>query len=353
MPRTLLLTAGCLLFLGAVQAQVNGGRSAFAFLDLPVSARLTALGGQLVSVADDDIALAQANPALAGAAGHQQLSFNHTFHPAGTGSGMFAYGHHSERLGTTFHGGVRYFRYGEIPRTDLYANDLGKFSPTDLALNVGASRRWKERLSYGVNLRFVQSTLDAWSATALSTDAGIAYENPERRFTVGMALQNIGGPLRSYTDTERASLPFHAVVGISHRLKYLPFRLSVTAHTLERWNVRYDDPALRPVSLFQESEEGSPLSRGVDNVFRHLTFSGEFLLGKRENFRIRLAYDHRLRRELLVPGYGGLAGFSGGLGFKVYRFRLDYGFGVYHLAGTSHQLSISTSLKEFFSGVGG
>jgi hypothetical protein len=117
--------------------------------------------------------------------------------------------------------------------------------------------------------------------------------------------------------------------------------------------VRYDDPALQTNNPFpgQEPEKENTLAQSVDNIFRHLTFNGEFLLGKTESFRIRLGYDHRLRRELLVPGNGGLAGFNGGLGMRIYRFRLDYGFGIYHLAGATHHLSIGTNLKSFFPGI--
>ena len=344
----LLISSGTLL------AQVTGGRQAFAFLDLPASARLTGLGGYLISARDQDITLGAVNPALLNAAMHQQLSFNHSFHIGGTGQDYMAYGYHIQPLNLTLQAGFRRMNYGDIEWRDEFNQNLGTFSPRELAAHIGAGWQWQDRLSLGANLRFVQATYESYQSTALAGDLGVFYENPDARVGIGLVLQNIGGQLSRFSDTgERENLPFNPAIGLSKRLKYLPLRLSVTAHTLHRWNIRYDDPDLRTQILFpgQEAEKENTFGQGVDNAFRHLTFSGEFLFGKTESFRVRLAYDHRLRREMLVPNYGGLAGFSGGFGFRVYRFQLDYGFAVYHQAGASHHLSISTNLKEFFPSI--
>ncbi len=344
----------CLISVSKLEAQVNGGRQAFAFLELPVSARLTGLGGMLISARDRDVNLGVGNPALLTQEMHGQLSFNHAFHVGGTGNGYFGYGHHLTRTKLTLHGGFRYMQYGDIPWRDEFNQDLGTFSPRELAAHIGAGWQWQERISLGMNLRFIQAQYETYRSTALATDLGMFYENPESKLGIGVVLQNIGGQLSQFSSTgDKEKLPFNSAIGISKRLKYLPLRLSVTAHTLHRWNIRYDDPDLRTQILFpgQQAEKENTFAQGVDNAFRHLIFSGEFLFGKTESFRIRVAYDHRLRREMLVPNYGGLAGFSGGFGFRIYRFQLDYGFGVMHQAGSSHHLSISTNLKEFFPSI--
>ena len=47
-----------------LQAQIGGaGSSVFHFLNLPASSRLNALGGETVSLADNDISMAFINPA--------------------------------------------------------------------------------------------------------------------------------------------------------------------------------------------------------------------------------------------------------------------------------------------------
>jgi hypothetical protein len=60
-----------------------GGEHVYSFLNLSPSARITGLGGQLISVRDGDVSLAYGNPALLNPEMHQAISFNHNFHLAG------------------------------------------------------------------------------------------------------------------------------------------------------------------------------------------------------------------------------------------------------------------------------
>ena len=123
------------------------------------------------------------------------------------------------------------------------------------------------------------------------------------------------------------------------------------AHHLHEWDIRYDDPNAQDdeVLLFgDEQPSGNKGSAQIDNFFRHFIFNGEFLLGRNEAFRLRLGYNHLRRRELTVRNYRSLAGFSGGVGIKISRFRIDFGYGSYHLAGGVVHLGVGTNLKEFF-----
>ena len=139
--------------------------------------------------------------------------------------------------------------------------------------------------------------------------------------------------------------------GITKRLKYLPFRLGITAHNLHRGNITYDDPnAVEPVPLFSQDEVPNENKVGlfVDNLFRHLIFNGEFLLGKKENLKLRFGYNHFRRRELTVDSVSrSLAGFSLGFGFKAKRFRFDFGHQFYALAGGSNHISLTTKLGRW------
>lgn len=120
-------------------------------------------------------------------------------------------------------------------------------------------------------------------------------------------------------------------------------------HHLNRWNMLYDDPNAENNILFNgnETQEKSKFSQWTDNLFRHLTFGGEFLFGKREVLRVRFAYNHQVRKELSVSNYRSLAGFSGGFGITIKQFRLDYGFAKNHLAGGTNQFTLSTNLTRF------
>ena len=326
----------------------NGGKYAYEFLNLSQSARSTALGGHLISVNDEDVALAYANPALLNPFMSQQLALNHNFHFADISHGFINYGFAIPKWDLHLHAGINYINYGNFTRADEFGNQNGSFDAAETAITVGASRKLNERITAGVNLKLISSRLDAFSSLGISSDLGLLYENVEQSFTIGAVLKNMGTQFSTYNGL-RENLPFDIQIGFSKRLKHLPFRLSITAHTLNRWDIRYDDPnAEDPIQLFgDQTQSDGGFGESVDNFFRHFTFNGEFLIGQRENFRLRIGYNHLRKKELSVSEFRSLGGFSAGFGFKVKQFRFDYGVGYYHLAGGVNHLSISTNLKEF------
>jgi hypothetical protein len=341
-----------LLLAGAsprTEAQITGGQYAFRFLSLSPSARITGLGGAQIAVRDDDAAFALTNPAALNPSMDGKLSFQHNFFLSDIQHGYASYAQHLAKLGLTVHGGLQYMGYGELKQADEFGNVLGEVKASESAFTLGAGKMLSERLSLGLNFRFAVSTLDVYQSSALLADAGLMYADTARRITAALVIRNYGAQLATYNG-RRESLPNDIQIGFSKRLKYLPFRFSVIAHHLHRWNIRYDDPNLDddetlPFVEDANQDSGSPF---LDNLFRHLIFNGEFLFGATENFRIRLGYNHLRKSELSVRNYRSLAGFTAGMGVKVSRFRIDAGYGAYHLAGGVFHLGIGTNLKEFF-----
>jgi len=333
----------------SLQAQF-GGRYLYKFVNLPSSARIAALGGNLITVMDDDVNLALANPALLNPEMHQQIAFNHSFHFENISHGFAAFGHHDKKTETTFYGGVKYINYGEFQHTNEFFQQLGTFKAKELAATLGAGRMVNERISMGANLKYLTSRFEAYNSDALALDLGATYRDTASNFTFSVVIKNIGTVLSTYSDLENTDekLPFEIQMGLSKRLKYLPFRFSIIYHNAQQWNLLYDDPNAEQGTIFigDGAGAGEP-SVFVQNLFRHFIFNGEFLIGARENFRLRLGYNNFLRQDLTVPDFGSLAGFSFGVGIKVDRFRIDFGHLVYHIAGGVTHLSVSTNLQEF------
>ena len=50
---------------------------------------------------------------------------------------------------------------------------------------------------------------------------------------------------------------------------------------------------------------------------------------------------------MAIDNFRSLAGFSFGAGLKIKQFRVEYGRGIYHLAGSVNHLGITTSIREF------
>lgn len=345
----LLIVLAGFLSIDTANAQL-GGQHIYEFLSLPSSGRVTALGGSVISVLDDDISLANHNPASLNPEMHNRINFSHNIHFADISNGYVSYGRHLPKWGITTHAAINYINYGEFIAADDRDVISGTFKAGETALMLGASKRVNERIILGANIKTVLSSFENFNSTGLVADLGLNYVGGDSSFVFSVVASNIGGEISSYTDNFRGSAPFNLQIGVTKRLKYLPFRVGVIADNLQRWNVRYDDPnSVVETNLFGETEEQSELSENADNLFRHLIFSGEFLLGKRGNLRLRIAYRHLRRQELAVEGFRSLAGFSGGFGVKVSKFRLDYGVGYHHLAGATNHITISTGLNEFTS----
>lgn len=325
-----------------------GGNNIYEFLMLPNSARATALGDHVITIKDDDVSLAYQNPAVLNPSMHTQLSFNQNFHLSGIAFGYFGYGHHHQKWDLTWHGGIQYINYGEFNLADEFGNINGTFKASEYALTLGGSKSLYEKLSVGANLKFISSQLESYQSLGWSADLGAIYQDTASNFSLSLVLRNLGTPISHYTENRQETLPFETQIAISKQLRYLPFRFTILYRYLNRWNVLYDDPTTREnASIFDGLDNADTSNPFFDNLFRHFVFSGEFLLGKAENFRIRAAYNVLRARELKVNNLRSLAGFSFGFGFKIKRFRIDYGQSVYHLAGSSNHISLSTNIREF------
>jgi hypothetical protein len=199
-----------------------GGKSVFSMLALPQTARITALGNSVVVVKEDDLGVGLVNPSLLNPANHQSLMFSHEFLPAGIQHGYFGYGHHSNKLKTTFQGAVQYMRYGEFSAADEFGNQTGTFKAADYAFLLGAGRQLSNHLSVGCNLKFVTSQLEMYRSSALGFDMAATYLDTASRFGVTLLYQNLGAQLTTFEVREK--LPYNLSISVSKKLKYLPFR---------------------------------------------------------------------------------------------------------------------------------
>lgn len=326
-----------------------GGLNTYEFVNLSTSARISALGNNLITVRDDDVTLAPANPALANPGMHQQVAFNHSFLAGGIQFGNVGYGHHINKWNTTFHGGVQYINYGEFDRTNILGETEGTFKGAEYAITIGGARQVAERLVVGTNIKYITSQLEGYNSMGVMADVSAMYFDTASNFTFTIVARNMGSQITTYREDNFEPLPFEIQLGLSKRLKYLPFRFSIIYHHLDRWNILYDDPNAEESTIFlgEEPTERSKSSIWLDNFARHFIFNGEFLFGKKENFRLRVGYNHFRRKELSVDNFRSLAGFSAGIGIKINRFRIDYGYNSYHLGGGINHIGISTNIQEF------
>ncbi|MFN8394960.1 MAG: type IX secretion system protein PorQ [Bacteroidia bacterium] len=334
-----------LAFLPIVALSQIGGRHVYDFLNLPPSARAASLGGVNISTYDHDLNWAFLNPALANDSMHQTISTSVANYLSDITYGYAGYSHTFDNVGS-FHGGIQWLSYGKMIEADVYGNQTGRFSASDLAIVVGGARKI-DNFSLGTNLKLVNSNVSRYrSHFALGLDMGGAYVSDNELFTAGMVFRNIGFNLTKWEapDGVNTPLPFEIQIGISQRLKHMPLRFSLTTTNLQTPNlVYYDKDAPPQVDLSGDTiETHFPV---VDNLFRHAVIGTEFLITK--GFNIRAGYNHMRRQELRSLNRGGIAGFSFGVGIKIKMFRFDYALSSYHAVGPTHQFSLSSNIGGF------
>ena len=318
-----------------------GGNNIYEFLNLAPSARVTALGDYVISVYDDDSNLAFLNPASLNEGSKSDINFNQNFHFRDITNGYFSYADHIKKYGLSIHAGIQSINYGKFDLADEFGNISGEFGASELAFTVGAAKALNSNYSVGSNLKYIFSRFESYRSMGMAIDLGGMYRNDIKKFSAGLVIRNLGGQFTKYGNL-REPIPFDLVAGFSKQLAHLPLRFSFIAHDLHRWNITYDDPNLENNKLFDNG-----FANTIDNIARHLVFNGEFLLGKGAPFKVRFGYNHFRRRELALSDFRSFGGFSGGLGIKTKKWKVDYGFNIYHLAGSVHHLSFGTSLNAF------
>lgn len=317
-----------------VSAQIKGaGSSVFHFLNLPASARLNALGGENVSISDDDISMAFINPALLTAHTDKVLQLNYAYYLAGTMFGSVMYGHNYKE--NYFAAGIHYLDYGQMAYADEFGNLLGTtFTAKDICVNLMYARQLGPQFRVGATLKPIFSVYEQYNSFALGADIGGHFQTEDSTFQMGLALRNIGWQLKSFYEEDYGQhtemLPLNLELGLNYRLAHAPLRFSLTIHNLQHWNIA---PAGEEVKWF-------------DMLFRHTIWAVD-IVPKSEKFYLTVSYNHRRQAEMNITNVRSMAGLGLGLGMKIYKFRLGFAMSQYTKSNFTYQVSLSTDINSF------
>lgn len=317
-----------------VSAQIKGaGSSVFHFLNLPASARLNALGGENVSISDDDISMAFMNPALLTAHTDKVLQLNYAYYLAGTMFGSAMYGHNYKE--NYFAAGVHYLDYGQMAYADEFGNLLGTtFTAKDICVNLMYARQLGPQFRVGATLKPIFSVYEQYNSFALGADIGGHFQTEDSTFQMGLALRNIGWQLKSFYEEDYGQhtemLPLNLELGLNYRLAHAPLRFSLTIHNMQHWNIA---PAGEEVKWF-------------DMLFRHTIWAVD-IVPRSEKFYLTVSYNHRRQAEMNITNVRSMAGLGLGLGMKIYKFRLGFAMSQYTKSNFTYQVSLSTDINSF------
>ena len=345
-------TFGCSLFvlISVLGFGQSGGLNTLDFLQLVQPARISAIGGANLSVFDGDANMTGFNPGLLNGQMHDKVALNFVDYFAGINYGNVSYTYGIDTVvDRVAQVNLMNANYGTIQYADATGQLTGgSFTANDAVLNLSYAQQLSKQIRGGVTMKFIYSAIESYQAFGVACDLGASYYNEEKELSMGFSVLNIG-PNISYSDNgARESLPTQVLFGISKKLKYAPFRLSVTFENLQKWDLTVQNPNLTPQTDPLTGELIPVKQPGfLDKAMRHVVIGGEILLTK--NFHIRTGFNYRRMRELSLAARPGLVGMSLGLGFRINRFHLSYARSSYHRAGGTNSISILTRIGDFRS----
>ena len=334
-----------LCFASQVRGQ-RGGESTYAYLQLPISPRIAALGGKVPGYGGEkDLSLSVANPAFAHHRLHNAVEVSGSLFFADVKYSYASY-FHAIDSSLTLGGHFRQMWYGDFVRRDERGEEMGHFRAFEMAVGLHASYQLPRGWSVGTTLTPLYSSLERYWSLGLACDLAVGYSDSAGLVSVGLVAQNIGGTLKTYSGRHEDT-PFELLAGAKIRMRYAPIVFVFTLQHLENWQRRF----------IRESAYDGALANGVDpkerpSVWQHI--SSEILahpivgveFHPSRYFFVQGSYNHGRRMAMITPSQYSLEGFAWGFGIQIRRLAVRFSRAVYHATGASNHLSVAF----YFSG---
>lgn len=306
------------LALLATSIQAQDGRTVYNFLRLPVSAHGAALGGNNISLVEDDESMIFHNPSLLSNVSDKTILINYMNYMAGVNTASAAFNKViKERASVAFSG--QYINYGSMKEMNADNIQNGEFSAKDISIAGYFSYLLTDRITGGVAAKFITSYIGEYNSLAMGVDLGLNYYHHESELSISLVAKNLGGQVKSYDDNfER--MPMDMQVGISKRLVHTPLRFSATLTDLTHWNYKF---------------------------IQHLSAGAELILSPQ--IWIGAGYNFRRAKEMSIENSdheksSNWAGFSLGAGLSLNNFKLNFAYGKYHVSSSSILINIAYTL---------
>ncbi len=181
--------------------------------------------------------------------------------------------------------------------------DGTKFKAADTAAVLTYSKGLGERLFVGLNLKYINSTIDTESGSAFAGDVGGLYKTGIDKLNVGLVVQNIGSKLKFLSEGDK--LPLNVKLGFGY--KFL------------------NDALALGLDVNYPNDNDLYLAGGLEYLLR---FGGDFGLALRSGYQSG-------------TDLGSLSGLRAGAGFNWRGYGLDFAWVPYGDLGTSYRISLS------------
>ena len=308
-----------ILTLFATKMGAQESQTGYNFLRLPVSAHAAALGGDNITLIEDDEALVFHNPALLASVSDKTINLNYMSYMSGVNVASASFNRIVKEK-AWWAVSAQYVDYGKMKQTDENNIQMGEFSAKDIALAGHFSYMLGKNFVGGITAKFITSYIGDYNSIAVGFDLGINYYDPDEELSISAVAKNLGGQLKAY-DEEYEKMPIDLQLGVTKRFENTPFRASATLVNLNHWD------------------------SGIKN---HINLGAELLLG--DNLWLGGGYNFRRADEMKISNgnvgedssHG--AGFSFGGGINLERFHLNVAYGKYHVSSSSLLINVNYKL---------
>lgn len=332
-----IILSGLFAAAAGMPAVAQDSTYGYGFLNIPTSSHVFGLGGNNIALIEEDVNLADQNPALIGPELEMQVAVNYMLYMstgnfAGVRFGMGAGDHSAWAFG------VRYLNYGKFDGYDEFGTPTGSFIPSDAVIEGTYSRDITDRWRGGVNFKMIYSGYERYEAFAMAADLGVNYYNDENDLSFSILLKNMGGQVKRF-DKRYTPVPFDIQLGYMQGIGTSPFQISITANNLTRWDIPYYD--------YNDSGDGDLIEEKhsfVSNLFRHLVFGLQYQPS--EKFYACLGYNYKTKTDMSSFNSSFLSGFSIGLGFRTRGFSLGAAYAMPHKSASSLMINLGFSIQE-------
>lgn len=237
-----------------------------------------------------------------------------------------------------------YIDYGTMERLDAGGNYEGQMIANEMAFRIGHSFNWKG-LQIGSQLGYTYAVLGPYVSNGAFINFGFQYSKTDTGIQIGGVIKNLGYQVAEFKNAERESLPFEIQLGASYKPLHMPFRFHVALHSLQRWDLTYDQYLESNQVDLNGNTQYNPSATFIEKAFRHVNFGGELILGK--HMSVLLGYNYQRRKEMAPSIKSGLSGMGWGIRMKLWRYHLTYSSVAYFPGQNSNTLSLSL-IPQFF-----
>jgi|TARA_B110000879_G_scaffold93219_2_gene127604 hypothetical protein len=301
------------------------------------------MGGDVISIVDNDVSLAFQAPSLLNKEMNRQMSFNFVDYVSDINFISF---HYAQKISNNLmiFSGLDAINYGEFIGSDATGNSTSLFTANQQIFTLGTAKQISDKFTLGTNIKLLNSQLESYHSLSLSSNVSTTYFNKENNLAATLLFKNMGKPIKSYTSNSE-NLPFEIQLGLSKSLQHLPFRYSLVLHHLNVYDISNDynlntiyDLTTNTIIIKKETV--------AKKMLRHVILGGE-LNPFRKSLYLRAGFNFQRREDLKLSSSFSMSGFSWGMGFSVKKIQINYSRSALHSSSVLNSFSLITNLSNF------